>query len=422
MDSSSNRSASNSYHTSTPSTPGNSKTPPPPPLTPAEKKAGITDVYDNRRSCFTGENPFAKAKLPTGREVTRSAAAAHIDEKDAAESAVSGYSDNYESARAATPPLDERAIEPLNEDYDPTIIKKTDEGVNPDERAKLLEGRAGTIKSIRQIKAKMWMLENVDRMLQCLIDPDFAEEEGFRIVLDIDGKSVQIAPPLEGQGIPEGVILSYADYVYSSLINTRDSIGGIKDLKKMLKLSTKRLKIARNRLKKEAGIQIDQKAEKKWIENTRITLTLKNGVGTVDGGRQASSYIPERLLHRKQTSSLKPDGLFVKTDSDPAESAAPSSPRRSLYTRRTRDYDADESGSDSRPVGLSSMFRLGRTSHPITPSEAPSEDDEEVSGFSFNSGTTVVSAPAPRVASENDDASDDSSSTLVGDQSEDDSD
>lgn len=421
MESSSNRSASNSYQTPTSSTSGKSV---PPPLTPDETKAGITDLHDPRRECFSKDASSTKAKLSTGRDVAKSAAATHVSEaahatgeNDAAESVVSGYADNYESARATTPSLDERAIEPLHEDYDPTIVKKTEEGVNPDERAKLLEVRAGTIATIRQIKAKMWMLENVDRMLQCLIDPNFAEEEGFRIVLDIDGKSVQIAPPLEGQGVPEDVIQSYADYIYNSLIKTRDSIGGIKDLRKTLKLSTKRLKTARNRLKKEAGIHIDLKAEKKWIENTRITLTLKNGVGIVDGGRQPSSYIPERLLHKKQNNGLKPDGLFVKTDSDPAESAVPSNPARSRYARRPADYDADESGSDSGLVGLSNMSPWSRASYPITPSEAPSEGDDEVNGFSFNSDTTVIAAPVPRVEPKNDDGSGESGSPLVGDQS-----
>ncbi|MTI13070.1 hypothetical protein [Sansalvadorimonas verongulae] len=160
------------------------------------------------------------------------------------------------------------------------------------------------------------MHENSNKILQCLRDKDFAEEEGFRVVLVVSGNPVQIVPPKEGQGVPDETIAMYTRYVHNSIVHTQRALTPLKELNKKIKASTGRLKKLRGKLKKELGIKVLAKAEKEWIENTRIILTLQDGTGWVNGGRQAVSYIPDAALKQKQTHGLKPDALIVDTDSD----------------------------------------------------------------------------------------------------------
>ncbi|WP_281646270.1 hypothetical protein [Parendozoicomonas sp. Alg238-R29] len=387
----------------------------PSPLTEEEKKQGITNIFDRKRSCNAKLAPSAAVSHPSGRDVsTKEGVDSHLNRlaesdsgdhslteshplqrsrSESEDSVSSGYSGSHGSVEFEPPSLEERTVETVD-GFDPTVTKMTDEGVNLEQRRKTLQVRENIIQGIRKDKAELWMHENVNKMLRWIGDEGFAEEEEVKVILVVGGKSVQIVPPLLGQGVSDEKIKLYTDYVYSSVANARKDLKPVKELKQRVKTSEKQLEKVNKKLTKEYGMAINGKAEKKWIQNTRILLILENGTGRVEGGRQRSSYIPEEATHQKQPHHLKPDALVVHTDADSfGELPDPTGQRKPRYADKYLNRDDSDPGySDNNesvyPHSLSSlsesagkkwMLNRFQASSSLSSSEEDSNwsDDEE---------------------------------------------
>ena len=194
----------------------------------------------------------------------------------------------------------------------------------------------------------------------------------------------------------------YARYVHNSLVKTQEALVPLEELNKKIKASMRQLKKVRVRLKNELGIKVCEKAEREWIENTRIILNLENGTGWVDGGREVASYMSSPVTAPKAHNAPRPEEMVVNTDSGSLGEIADPLDQRKLGCTELLLPKAEDDDDDLPPVSheMHSHPDMATDLPPVLESGSLDEsfiERTDAGGFSQTSVETLrhVSNPTP---------------------------